>query len=103
MNQHTQAEIDVLAERRRQIEAEDWTPSHDDEYTKGELVAAAAAYALEAVSEGNVRGVWFHRLWPWHQDYWKPKSRRRDLVRAAALMLAEIERIDRAEAEGAAT
>lgn len=28
----TQAAVDVLAERRRQIEAEGWTPDHDDEH-----------------------------------------------------------------------
>jgi hypothetical protein len=27
--------------------------------------------------------------------WWKPKDRRRDLVRAAALIIAEIERLDR--------
>ena len=35
-------------------------------------------------------------LWPWAASWWKPKNRRRDLVRAAALIVAEIERIDRA-------
>ena len=35
--------------------------------------------------------------WPasWSTDWWKPKTPRRDLVRAAALLIAEIERIDR--------
>ncbi|AKQ30008.1 TPA: hypothetical protein JI225_05075 [Acinetobacter baumannii] len=28
-------------------------------------------------------------------SYWKPKSPRQDLVRAAALLIAEIERLDR--------
>lgn len=103
MSPYTQAQMDVLAERRRQIEAEDWSPENDNQYVNGELVAAGAAYALEAVSEGGTRGIWFKRLWPWHLDYWKPKSRRRDLVRAAALLIAEIERIDRAEAERVAS
>ena len=34
--------------------------------------------------------------WPWHRQWWKPKNARRDLVRAAALIVAEIERLDRA-------
>lgn len=36
--------------------------------------------------------------WPttWAEDWWKPKNPRRDLVRAAALLIAEIERLDRA-------
>jgi hypothetical protein len=35
-------------------------------------------------------------LWPWATAWWKPRDRRRNLVRAAALVLADIERIDRA-------
>ena len=34
--------------------------------------------------------------WPWEPRWWKPKNPRRDLVRAAALLIAEIERLDRA-------
>ena len=42
------------------------------------------------------------RVWPWDRQWWKPKSRRRNLVRAAALLIAAIERIDREQArEGA--
>jgi hypothetical protein len=37
-------------------------------------------------------------LWPWSVQWWKPKDRRRDLVRAGALIVAEIERLDRAAA-----
>jgi hypothetical protein len=40
--------------------------------------------------------VRYEDLWPWHDDWWKPKDRRRDLIRAAALIVAEIERLDRA-------
>jgi len=36
------------------------------------------------------------RTWPWAEKWWKPKNERRDLVKAAALILAEIERLDRA-------
>ena len=31
----------------------------------------------------------------WSKDWWKPKDKRRDLIRAAALIVAEIERLDR--------
>jgi hypothetical protein len=34
--------------------------------------------------------------WPWSQDWWKPTNPRRDLVKAGALIAAEIERLDRA-------
>jgi hypothetical protein len=90
-----QAARDVLAERRRQIESEGYTPAHDDEYDEGEMARAAACYALSAVGvKGN--DIAQLRFWPWADEWWKPSDPRRDLVKAAALILAEIERIDRA-------
>ena len=95
----TQAAYDVLAERRRQVEAEGWTPEHDDQHEVGELATAAACYAGNA--GGYVwAGGWPGEVWPWAREWWKPSTPRRDLVKAAALILAEIERLDRAE-EGA--
>ena len=90
---------DVLAERRRQIEAEGWTPEHDDRHPDGELARAAACYALTTWSyEGWDPRCYVPINWPWAHSWWKPKDRRCDLIRAAALLLAEIERIDRAAA-----
>lgn len=90
----TPAAIDVLAERRRQVEAEGWTPEHDDAYDSGSLAKAAACYALSSV---GVRGDDDAQLrfWPWLDTWWKPSTPRRDLVKAGALILAEIERLDR--------
>ena len=87
--------LDVLAERRRQISEEGWTPEHDDQHGDGELAAAGATYALSAAS-GIVEQP-FHRTWPWLNAWWKPTDPRRDLVKAGALILAEIERLDRAD------
>ncbi|GAB3388861.1 hypothetical protein [Azotobacter armeniacus] len=42
------AASDVLTERYRQIQEEEWSPEHDDNYTRGELAVAAAAYATAA-------------------------------------------------------
>ncbi len=92
---------DVLAERQRQISAEGWTPQHDDGYSGGEMAQAAAVYAIFGGHEGRVGrnsvlpGI-AQQLWPWDWDWFKPQGQRRDLVRAAALVLAEIERLDRA-------
>jgi hypothetical protein len=83
---------EIATERARQVEAEGWSPGHDDQHTEGELGAAAASYIQSAV--GLVRGVPI--LWPWHTMWWKPTTPRRDLVKAAALIVAEIERLDRA-------
>jgi hypothetical protein len=87
----SQAVLDVAAERRRQVEAEGWTPEHDDEHGAGEMAAAAACYALNAAG----CGCEVARNWPWDGSWWKPTTSRRDLVKAGALILAEIERLDR--------
>lgn len=92
----TKAAADVLAERRRQIEAEGWTPEHDDEHSVGEMAKAAACYAL--VSAGFNPDATIN-VWPWHRRWWKPSDTRCNLVKAAALILAEIERLDRARGE----
>ncbi|MGC4393751.1 hypothetical protein [Agrobacterium sp. M50-1] len=34
--------------------------------------------------------------WPFHASFWKPTNRRRNLEKAAAFILAEIDRLDRA-------
>jgi hypothetical protein len=90
----TSAARDVLAERQRQIEAEGWTPEHDDQHTDGSLAIAAACYAI-ADRDGRAEAPPF---WPWALDWWKPADDRRMLVKAGALILAEIERLDRAAA-----
>ena len=90
----TQAALAVLGERQRQVRAEGWTPEHDDEHDDGSLAQAAACYALHTEPAGNVGD--YLRFWPWESDAWKPKGRRHNLVRAGALILSEIERLDRA-------
>jgi hypothetical protein len=87
------AALAVLAERRRQIEAEGWTAEHDDAHAPGELARAGAAYAI---FDNGGWGKSAKHIWPWNDDWWKPHNVRRDLVRGAALILAEIERFDRA-------
>ncbi|MFG6654957.1 hypothetical protein ACG0Z5_10855 [Scandinavium sp. M-37] len=88
------AQRDVIAERQRQIGAEGWTPERDDSYRSGELVLAACCYA----EYSGVRGVGDSPVkWPWGDEWWKPQGKRRNLVKAAALLLAEIERLDRRE------
>lgn len=87
---------DVLAERRRQVEEEGWSAEHDDQHADGSLAQAAACYALNSQEIKIKCGD--YTLWPWAKKWWKPKDRRRDLVRAAALLIAEIERMDRISA-----
>lgn len=91
---------DVLAERQRQQEVEGWTAEHDDQHKNGGMALAAACYAMSGSGlNDRVRSETVGTIWPWTGwawAWWKPKEKRRDLVRAAALLLAEIERIDRA-------
>jgi hypothetical protein len=90
----TPAIRDVVAERERQKSVEGWTPEHDDAHPDGDLAQAAACYAaprFHSNTELKVGPIG----WPWSWEWWKPKDRRRDLVRAGALILAEIERLDR--------
>jgi hypothetical protein len=107
MNALTKAAQDVLAERQRQISAEGWTPEHDDEHHDGSMARAAAAYCLcgegppapGVPSEFHSSRPWDFNIllaiWPRSWSWPTPKDRRRNLVRAAALLLAEIERLDR--------
>ncbi len=86
--------LDVISERQRQRAVEGWTSEHDDAYQNSELADAAACYAINAHNQGLSTPA----HWPWTPEWWKPTNPRRDLVKAGALILAEIERIDRQEA-----
>ncbi|MBZ9559032.1 MULTISPECIES: hypothetical protein [unclassified Modicisalibacter] len=100
----TRASGDVLAERRRQVEVEGWEPSHDDTHRSAEMVRAAIGYANLAALQGRYGvpdttdlSLYIPHDWPWATGWWKPsRSARRNLIKAAALLLAEIERLDRA-------
>lgn len=95
-------------ERARQVHQEGWTPEHDDEHADSELARAAACYALdERTMERRVDGDASDRtlvsglvpvIWPWSVRWWKPTpgDRIRELVKAGALIVAEIERLQRA-------
>lgn len=94
---HSQAALDVLDERRRQVEAKGWTPAYDDEHANGEMATAAASYAIRAHSDPRTNKFSTPGFWPWPNSGWKPGTPRRMLVKAGALILAEIERLDRTE------
>jgi len=81
---------EVAAERQKQLGI-GYSPTSDDAYVDRELARASSAYSLNA--SGSRTGSLF---WPWPGHTWKPADPRRDLIRAAALALAEVERIDRA-------
>jgi hypothetical protein len=110
--------LDIEAERLRQVRQEGWSDEHDDTHENRELAFAAACYTEHYASRAWLLGSDLAESlnispedgaldyagdpapdeWPidWGDDAWKPKDARRDLVRAAALIVAEIERLDRA-------
>ena len=87
----------IAAERQRQIEVEGWTPEHDAEHKNGELSLAARCYAQTAQAQicGWSSGA-PERTWPWSNKWWKPSDDPiRNLVKAGALIAAEIDRLQR--------
>lgn len=90
---------DILEERRHQVEDIGFTSEHDGQHDKGELCRAAAGYAdhaADVIENGPDANFDVPCDWPWSDMCWRPKDPRTDLVRAAALIVAEIERLDRA-------
>ncbi|EOV5296886.1 hypothetical protein ACOA1K_004409 [Klebsiella quasipneumoniae] len=92
----TAAAADVLAERKRQVTTEGWTQEHDDQHVNFEMAIAGGLYAISAVDSHHKLRNSAPSAWPWDRKWWKPDGPRRDLVKAGALILAEIERLDRA-------
>ncbi len=84
----------VVAERFRQIEGEGWSTTHDDAHHAGELARAGGCYADRAGLPGQSLSD-VPSSWPWSRDWWKPAGFRRDLVKAAALIVAEGDKFDR--------
>lgn len=85
----------VMQERLRQRVQEGFGDTWDDQYTASELPRAAICLALKAVY-GTVDNV--STIWPksWSLTWLhKRDTYRRSLVKAAALLIAEIERSDR--------
>ncbi len=82
---------DVLAERAKQV-AKGYDAAHDDGHTDGEIANAAAWMAVDFECRELRDNVpnWVVNLCD------KTPTRREDLVIAAALLIAEIERLDRA-------
>lgn len=82
----------IVKERGRQIEEEGWTAEHDNAFVDGQLSKAAATYILDVLEHGG-----HHPLWPWESSDFKPTPNDpiRQLVKAGALIAAEIDRLQR--------
>ncbi len=90
----------IAAERERQITQEGWTPEHDDVHDGGEMAEAARCYIPTSFS-GELSDSPLDE-WPWEPEWWNPSDDPiRNLVKAGALIAAEIDRLQRrAKAEG---
>jgi hypothetical protein len=99
MTETTQTGLELIAaERQRQVEQEGWTPEHDDAHETGDLALAAACYATPESRRQYEDGAPLDPWWPWDDGWWKPspENRIRELVKAGALIAAEIDRLQRA-------
>lgn len=92
----------ITVERQRQIDIEGWTPEHDDAHSDCQLLDAAICYAGMSGSlimdpdSGKEAKVGLVEEWPWHPNWWRPSDDPiRNLVKAGALIAAEIDRLQR--------
>lgn len=102
----------IAAERKRQINEEGWTPTHDEMYMAGELALAVACYASPVPLYQwliDVDKITFVDPWPgWDKRKRIPLTnelirneelpvaeRIRNLEKAGALIAAEIDRLQR--------
>jgi hypothetical protein len=68
-----------------------FTLLHDLTHPDGIISCASATYALHGTPYQRDKGL---MLWPWAENDFKPRHRRDNLIRAAALIVAEIVRLD---------
>lgn len=100
---------EVYEERVRQINQEGFDAEHDLLLNRrNQLALAAAAYLVRGTGAERKKGVAVQsgsdfdirtipEIWPrdWDPAWFKVDNRRRSLIKAGALILAEIERMDR--------
>lgn len=94
--------IELIAEeRQRQIEVEGWTPEHDATHDNEEMISAAICYLLRSPDLSISVGTEYAQvearqvLWPWEITALKltPDDRIKELKKAAALIVAQIDRL----------
>lgn len=92
------AAAEITAERARQVEVEGYAPEHDDAHDQGDLLRAALLYYQQGTGRPPIlRDDGSPIGWPWEAASWKPRDPARDLVRAGALAMAEVDRLGRAQ------
>ncbi len=89
----------IAAERQRHTDGEGWTPEQDDSYVNGELATAALFYVAASIAQPQFDPI-SSAAWPWDYSWFKPTTPVRNLVKAASLIAAEIDRLERAGRNG---
>lgn len=90
----TQGASLIMQERIRQIADEGFALEHDDQHMEGELVQAAVRYAAGHQLNVDLESVAM-ASWPWDESSYKPSTPIRDLIKAGALIAAEVDRLIR--------
>lgn len=94
--------LEIAKERRRQIDNKGFNEERDDQYKDNELVKAAVCYASYGnLNDNQTADEILAYEWPWDDDWWKPTDRKHNLIKAGALIAAEIDRLSRLESEDA--
>lgn len=93
----------ITDERERQF-ANGYTTQHDDLHARGQIASAAESFAAAAACQARGNSVDTAEraainIWPWDNEPKVESDPIRNLVKAAALIVAEIERLQRLEAE----
>lgn len=83
----------ITAERQRQIDEEGYDADHDRAVGSDELAIAGSVYACPGKFRRTDDGLAIID-WPWGFAAWKPATRRRELVKAGALIAAAIDALE---------
>lgn len=90
----------ISIERQRQIEVEGFDATHDAAYSTSKHNSEKLAWAAYCyVDPENSRFVGAPTRWPFNLKWWKPSpdNRVNELIKAGALIAAEIDRIQASE------
>ena len=93
------AQMQLMQAQTEKTKAEGWTAEHDSQHKNGELANAAVCYAMTPDLENLMCNTWDNNfiieVFPFEMSWLKrtPNNRVRDLVKAGALIAAEIDRL----------
>jgi hypothetical protein len=92
---------DVKKKRQRQVVVHGRGRRADDAYVDGELARAAIPFIQSAYQEecGHLTAEELLVFWPMQQPPKLAQPRRELLINAAALLVAEVERLDRIDSD----